>query len=489
MSKKKKKPKGKSKGVKVSIHIEGAGNIVGDRNKVSVAGPTNVVMGATVAEFTALLAQLREGLLAAKLDEKARKAVENDIEAIQAEAKDANPSLPVVEGKLKKRRVNRHTGDWDRIDACPHCSEALGVGAASFQMTISVKELLDALGGKLSEGAIRRSTGRLRHLSPAALLSLADQAEIRITGDGNVIGSNNQVFVLKGEGLQELARLLRAASETGQALHQLPPPPGDFTGRKAELEALTQAIEQGGVTITGLRGMGGIGKTALALKLADKLRERYPHAQIYLDLKGTSKKPATSAEAMAHVVRAYRPTAKLPDDEAQLGGLYHSVLDGQRALLLMDNAANAAQVAPLAPPASCVLLVTSRQRFVLRGWVAKDLTTLAPEEARALLLCLAPRVGGAADEIARLCGYLPLALCAAGGMLAVREDLAPHRYAEQLRDERAAIGTAGGGRCGDQRRSLLQPQLHEPGGASGARLQAVGGLSGLVRRCSRGGCV
>jgi tetratricopeptide (TPR) repeat protein len=276
-----------------------------------------------------------------------------------------------------------------------------------------------------------------------------------------------------------------AAPPSASALHQLPPPPGDFTGRKAELEELTEAIEKGSVTVSGLRGMGGIGKTALALKLADQLRERYHDAQIYLDLKGTSEKPLTTAEAMAHVVRAYRPTAKPPENEAQLAGLYRSVLDGQRALLLMDNAANAAQVAPLAPPASCVLLVTSRQRFALRGWVAKDLSTLAPEEARALLLTIAcgpgalavvcpplpchpeyrsdrdegsPQltlcpdsravvrardVAAHADEIASLCGYLPLALCAAGGMLAAREDLPPRRYAEQLRDQRQRLERLG----------------------------------------------
>ena len=233
------------------------------------------------------------------------------------------------------------------------------------------------------------------------------------------------------------------APPSAAALHQLPPPPGDFTGRKAELEELMEAIEKGGVTISGLRGMGGIGKTALALKLAHQLRERYPDAQIYLDLKGTSEKPLTTAEAMAHAVRAYRPTAHLPDNEAELAGIYRFVLDGQRALLLMDNAVNAAQVGPLAPPASCLLLVTARQRFILRGWVAKDLGTLAPEEARALLLRLAPRVGGAAGEIARLCGYLPLALCAAGGMLASCEDLPPRRYAEQLLDERQRLERLG----------------------------------------------
>jgi tetratricopeptide (TPR) repeat protein len=310
-------------------------------------------------------------------------------------------------------------------------------------MTISVKELLDALGGKLSEAAIRGLTGRLRDLSPAAVLSLAHQAEIRIAGDGNVIGNKNQVIVIKGEGLQELARLLRAASETSQALHQLPPPPGDFTGRAKELEELMDAIERGGVTISGLRGMGGIGKTALALKLADKLRERYPDAQIYLDLKGTSEKPLTTAEAMAHIVRSYRPMDKPPENEAQLAALYHSVLDGQRALLLMDNAASAAEMMPLIPPATCILLVTSRQHFALPGLYPKNLEALPPEDARSLLLAIAPRIDGEADAIAKLCGYLPLALRAAGGMLAAREDLPPRHYAEQLRDERQRLERLG----------------------------------------------
>jgi tetratricopeptide (TPR) repeat protein len=227
------------------------------------------------------------------------------------------------------------------------------------------------------------------------------------------------------------------------ALHQLPPPPGDFTGRKTELEELMEAIEKGGVTISGLRGMGGIGKTALALKLADQLRERCPDAQVYLDLKGTSDKPLSAADAMAHVVRAYHPEAKPPDSEAQLAALYHSVLDGQRALLLMDNAANAAQVAPLIRPAPCILLVTSRLHFTLPGLHEKNLETLLPEDARKLVLAIAPRIDGEADAIAKLCGYLPLALRAAGGMLAAREDLAPQRYVEQLRDERQRLERLG----------------------------------------------
>ena len=223
-------------------------------------------------------------------------------------------------------------------------------------------------------------------------------------------------------------------------LHQVPPPPGDFTGREEELAALCQAIEQGGVTISGLRGMGGIGKTALALKLAAEIGGRYPDAQLYLDLKGTSPAPLTAAEAMAHVVRAYQPTARLPEGEAELRAAYHSVLHGQRALLLMDNAADGAQVEPLIPPASCVLLVTSRRRFALPGMRALNLDTLRPEDAQALLLRIAERIGNRAGEMAGLCGYLPLALRVAGSLLAEREDLGVEAYLRRLREEQTRLG-------------------------------------------------
>jgi tetratricopeptide (TPR) repeat protein len=226
------------------------------------------------------------------------------------------------------------------------------------------------------------------------------------------------------------------------ALHQLPAPPRDFTGRKEELDELTREIGRGGATISGLRGQGGIGKTALALKLAEQLAPRFPDAQFYLDLKGTTQ-PLTSADAMAHVIRAYHPAAKLPEGVAELSALYLSVLHGQRALLLMDNARDAEQVEPLIPPDPCVLLVTSRWHFHVPGLVSKDLDKLSEEDAHKLLLRIAPRIGEHAEEIARLCGYLPLALRLAASALAERKDLSPADYARRLADEQQRLTLLG----------------------------------------------
>jgi tetratricopeptide (TPR) repeat protein len=220
------------------------------------------------------------------------------------------------------------------------------------------------------------------------------------------------------------------------ALHSLPPPPADFTGRVEDLRELRDAIEAGGVTISGLLGQGGVGKTALALKLAEKLIPQHPDAQIYTDLRGVSEKPLTSAEAMAYVIRAFQPEARVPEDENELGTLYRSILHGKKALLLMDNARDAAQVKPLIPPAGCALLVTSRHHFTLPGLKAKNLETLPPPDAKELLLRIAPRIDGEAETIAKLCGYLPLALRLAATALAERSDVEPADYTRRLAEEK-----------------------------------------------------
>lgn len=241
------------------------------------------------------------------------------------------------------------------------------------------------------------------------------------------------------DGEVEGERLIVRIPTAANALHQLPPPPRDFTGRVRELEELMSRIEHGGATISGLQGLGGVGKTALALKLAQQLAPRYPEAQFYLDLKGADKQPLSVADALAHIVRAYHPTAKLPEGEAELQSLYLSVLHGRRALLLMDNASGREQVEPLIPPDGCVLLVTSRQHFTLPGLSALDLETLPPEDARQLLLKIAPRIGDNADEIARLCGHLPLALRLAASALAERANLSPADYVRRLSDAKTRL--------------------------------------------------
>jgi tetratricopeptide (TPR) repeat protein len=262
-----------------------------------------------------------------------------------------------------------------------------------------------------------------------------------IVGEGNVAGR-----VDTGGGdlvLGDKVTNVQAAAASISALHQLPPPPPDFTGREEELAELLGKIKQGGVAISGVRGMGGIGKTALALVLADRLKADYPDAQIYLDLKGTSEEPLTVREILEQIILSFHPDSKPPEDEGQLANIYRSGLEGRRTILLMDNAAGSGQVAPLAPPSGSILLITSRNRFNLPGLFQLDIGILPEGDAQSVLLKIAPRIGDRAGRIAELCGYLPLALRAAANLLAVTSGLRVDEYLQMLRDERMRLEAIG----------------------------------------------
>jgi len=219
---------------------------------------------------------------------------------------------------------------------------------------------------------------------------------------------------------------------------QIPPPPSDFKGREEEISDILSNFDKG-ATITGLHGMPGVGKTVLAFVLAERLKDRFSDGQLFINLQGTSKNPLSPAEAMAQVIHAYRPTDRLPENQDELSGLYLSILAGKRALLLFDNAAGKEQVEPLLPPANCAVLITSRIKFTLPGLKEKDLDVLPTDKACELLLGIAERIGDRAEELAKLCGRLPLALRNAASALAERRDLVVAEYERLLSDKRKRL--------------------------------------------------
>jgi tetratricopeptide (TPR) repeat protein len=235
-------------------------------------------------------------------------------------------------------------------------------------------------------------------------------------------------------------------------LHQLRAAVGDFVGREKEIADLLATLRGGGSAAIssvshagGISGMGGIGKTELAFYVANELRDVYPDAQLVLDMRGTDDAPRASADALAACIRAFLGLEqRLPDDTEQLTQLYRSTLEGKRALILLDNASDSAQARPLLPPTGSALLVTSRNVVTLPRMTRVTLEQLQQVEARELLRRIASRVPeDVADRICYLCGYLPLAIRAAGSLLDVTADLAPETYAEQLQDERGRLERIG----------------------------------------------
>jgi tetratricopeptide (TPR) repeat protein len=135
---------------------------------------------------------------------------------------------------------------------------------------------------------------------------------------------------------------------------------------------------------------------------------------------------------------------KLPDDIDALGNLYRSLLCDKRVLLFFDNATDWAQISPLRPPPGCAMVVTSRTPIALAGINNIRLGELSPTEGRALFSRIAGKIDASvADSICELCGFLPLAIRAAGSLLSVTLDLDPADFANQLYNERTRLEKLG----------------------------------------------
>ena len=196
-------------------------------------------------------------------------------------------------------------------------------------------------------------------------------------------------------------------------------------------------------------GPAGVGKSALATRVAHLLAARFPDGQLYVDLQGSADGPAPlqPSEVLGRFLRAFGVGDRnLPDDPNERAGLLRSLLARQRILVVLDNAAGAAQVQLLLPAgAACAAMVTSRRHLTeLDGAAHLCLDMLPLDEAVALLARLAgsQRVAAepaAATEIARLCGRLPLALRIAGARLAARPAWSVQFLAARLRDERRRL--------------------------------------------------
>ena len=230
-------------------------------------------------------------------------------------------------------------------------------------------------------------------------------------------------------------------------LFTIPAPPENFTGRTAELDELLTHFAGAGAAISGVSGGGGVGKSALARKLAYALTAQYPDAHLYIDLHGASgQRPLTPVDALQSLLRSFYPASPLPDELDALRAILIDALRSRRVLFLLDNARDAAQVRPLLPPAPSAAIITSRTHIPLAdaGLRPLRLGALRPDEARALLR-RTPSLQNAADAgldvLARLCGALPLALNVVAALLDDRPDWNLQGLIARLSDERARLQT------------------------------------------------
>jgi tetratricopeptide (TPR) repeat protein len=221
-----------------------------------------------------------------------------------------------------------------------------------------------------------------------------------------------------------------------------------FAGRDAELARLDELATGGArLAIAVISGVGGVGKSALACRWAHRMSDQYPDGVLYTELAGHTPSDATVPEIVltGFLLALGMPPESVPQRLEEQASHFRSLTAGRRLLLVLDNAASAAQVRVLLPGlGTSVVLVTTRWHLAGLALEGASFLELGPLEETAAAEVIGAMAGSrraeteptAIREIARLCGGLPLAVCVAGAQLAMRARHSPSRLAAELAVER-----------------------------------------------------
>ncbi|SED72457.1 DNA-binding transcriptional activator of the SARP family [Amycolatopsis tolypomycina] len=268
---------------------------------------------------------------------------------------------------------------------------------------------------------------------------------------GPSLQRTRQAILTGADGAPTLARY-RLGVEP-QVPRQLPADLRAFSGRECDLKALHALLPEAldadtSTPIASVEGMGGIGKTTLAVHFAHEVADRFPGGQVHLNLRGYGPgepvEPSAALEAMLTALGV--PCEAIPADLDGRAASWRTHTAGRRLLVVLDNANRTEQVSPLLPGPGCLVLVTSR--WQLRALVATHgarrvaLEELGDEDAVALLASTighdrVARDPAAAGRFVRYCGGLPLAI----RILAVRAAQFPELPLDEFVDAPDLLGS------------------------------------------------
>ncbi|WP_165949383.1 BTAD domain-containing putative transcriptional regulator [Kribbella turkmenica] len=276
------------------------------------------------------------------------------------------------------------------------------------------------------------------------------QAEALAAYDGIRSALAEQLGIDPGERLRAVhLEVLRqqtgspAQPDQRAVVQQTPSAPPDFVGRADELATIRTALRRPGALssrVVLINGIAGVGKTALALTAAHRLRTEYPDGQLYADLRGGGATTPEPLQVLSRFLRALGvPGRRIGTDETEAAALLRSELADRRMLVVLDNARETAQIRPLLPGAGrSDVIVTSRRR--LSDLATAGVVNLEPLPRNDAIELIAATAGtqrpdpDAAGALAEACARLPLALRIASARLATRREWTIADLARRLED-------------------------------------------------------
>lgn len=383
-------------------------------------------------------------------------AAELDVELVRQDLAAARGLIAGGDVALGATRLREALGRWDGPTDL-NLNEPVAAQLDELRMTV-LEERADAdllLGGTadlIGELTAAAAAHPLRERVRAQLMTaLARRGRVSEALDVFLAFRRTMVDELGVEPSAQLrslhARILRGEPGVRPAFpvpreahqpRQLPPALPDFVSREELLTELADVLTAPGgerSPLVAVSGAAGLGKTALVVQLAHRVRERFPDGQLFATLRG-----GDTMAVLQQFLRALGVPADLvPAAEDECSALLRDLLAGREVLLVVDNAADARQVRPFVPAEpGCAVLVTSRRTLgELEGARLVRLGLLDAGESAELLTKIVGVPPG--DALVAHCGGLPLALRVAGALLLDHPHWTAADLAARLADERTRL--------------------------------------------------
>ena len=366
-------------------------------------------------------------------------------------------------------------------------------------------EVLDALDTLVSEHPLREHLRELRMLAlyrggrqAEALACFAEIRELLVEELGidpgpelsalhqRILGADPELAVPPQRPTTDTAAVYRAVLPA-----QLPTDIPDFAGREGQLEGVVAALRAPAgqaVPVIALFGIGGSGKTTLAVHAAHQVRDQFPDGHLFADLRGGQQVTTDPGLVLVDFLRSLGVApGGIPEGLDERSAMFRSLLTGRRMLILIDNARDASQVRPLLPgTAGSAVLVTSRAQLAeLPGARLFEIEAFRRSEALDLFAAVigAERAAAepeAVEALVAACGFLPLGVRILASRLAVRPAWSAADLAERLADQERRLDELHLGSLGVEATFQLSYEQLHPEQARAFRLLALPDGHGLT---------
>ncbi|QPJ64386.1 MAG: hypothetical protein G3M78_02830 [Candidatus Nitrohelix vancouverensis] len=201
----------------------------------------------------------------------------------------------------------------------------------------------------------------------------------------------------------------KSLGTSDECLHRFPSGAENFIGRKEELKEIESKESKRPILIN-LFGKTGVGRKAMAFKIADRHKFQFRDAQLYYDMKADAPTSRSATDVISYIIQSFQPDVDIPSSKLELVKLYRNLTRGKRFILVLDNVDNGKIIKPLISSKNMVFIIVSEFSLELSDWITHQVDEMLKDDAIVLLNSICPQLGFSHIVFSKSCKNHPFTM-------------------------------------------------------------------------------